>query len=116
MSAKSKMQVASLMSGMALSNAYLGINHSMSHKLGQAFHYSHGRCIAITMPHVIRFNASQPKKRAIWAKTSTFRANEDYAEMSRYLWLPGKTTEVLVESYVQAFIKCAHSVGIKLSQ
>ena len=113
--AKSKMHDASTIAGMAFANALLGINHSSAHKIGQAFHLPHGRCIAITMPHVIRFNASQPKKRAIWAKYSYFRANEDYAEIARYLGLPGKTTDELVESYVQAFIKLAHSVGVKLS-
>lgn len=113
--AKAKMHDASTIAGMAFANALLGINHSIAHKLGQEFHLPHGRCIAITMPHVIRFNASQPKKRAIWSKYNYFRADEDYAEIARYLGLKGNTTAELVEAYVQAIIDLADRVGIKMS-
>ncbi|KRM71537.1 bifunctional acetaldehyde-CoA/alcohol dehydrogenase [Lacticaseibacillus brantae] len=113
--AKARMHDASTIAGMAFANALLGINHSIAHKLGQEFHLPHGRCIAITMPHVIRFNASQPKKRAIWAKYNYFRADEDYATIARYLGLKGNTTAELVEAYVQAIIDLAQRVGIKMS-
>ncbi|WP_262314956.1 bifunctional acetaldehyde-CoA/alcohol dehydrogenase [Lacticaseibacillus parakribbianus] len=113
--AKAKMHDASTIAGMAFANALLGINHSIAHKLGQTFHLPHGRCIAITMPHVIRYNAKTPKKRAIWAKYSYFQAAEDYADIARALGLKGNTTEELVEAYVQAIIDLAHRVGVKLS-
>lgn len=113
--AKGNMHDASTMAGMAFANALLGINHSIAHKLGGAFNLPHGLMIAITMPHVIRYNAKTPTKRALWAKYSYFRADEDYAEIARYLGLKGNTTAELVEAYAQAVTKLAESVGIQMS-
>ncbi|WP_125709513.1 bifunctional acetaldehyde-CoA/alcohol dehydrogenase [Lacticaseibacillus porcinae] len=113
--AKARMHDASTIAGMAFANALLGINHSIAHKLGQTFHLPHGRCIAITMPHVIRYNAKRPTKRQVWAKYNYFKADEDYAQIARYLGLKGNTTEELVEAYVQAIIDLSHRVGVKLS-
>lgn len=113
--AKARMHDASTIAGMAFANALLGINHSIAHKLGQTFHLPHGRCIAITMPHVIRYNAMRPNKRAIWAKYQYHRADEDYAEIARYLGLKGNTTAELVEAYVQAIIDLAGQVNVDLS-
>lgn len=112
--AKANMHDASTMAGMAFANALLGINHSLAHKLGGAFNLPHGLMIAITMPHVIRYNAKTPTKRALWAKYSYFRADEDYAEIARYLGLPGKTTEELVAAYADAVTTLAESIGIKM--
>jgi acetaldehyde dehydrogenase/alcohol dehydrogenase len=113
--AKARMHDASTIAGMAFANALLGINHSIAHKLGQTFHLPHGRCIAIAMPHVIRYNAKRPTKRQVWAKYNYFKADEDYAQIARYLGLKGNTTEELVEAYVQAIIDLSHRVGVKLS-
>ncbi|MFD1399762.1 bifunctional acetaldehyde-CoA/alcohol dehydrogenase [Lacticaseibacillus suilingensis] len=113
--AKAKMHDASTIAGMAFANALLGINHSIAHKLGQTFHLPHGRCIAITFPHVVRYNAKTPKKRAVWSKYNYFRADEDYAEIARYLGLKGNTTAELVEAFAQAYIDLAHRVGVKMS-
>ena len=113
--AKARMHDASTIAGMAFANALLGINHSIAHKLGQTFHLPHGRCIAITMPHVIRYNAMTPHKRAIWAKYGYHHAAEDYATIARYIGLPGNTTEELVEAYVQAIIELAGQVNVDLS-
>ncbi|WP_338217390.1 bifunctional acetaldehyde-CoA/alcohol dehydrogenase [Lacticaseibacillus salsurivasis] len=113
--AKAKMHDASTIAGMAFANALLGINHSIAHKLGQTFHLPHGRCIAITFPHVVRYNAKTPKKRAVWSKYNYFRADEDYAEIARYLGLKGNTTAELVEAFAQAYIDLANRVGVKMS-
>ncbi|MFD1393233.1 bifunctional acetaldehyde-CoA/alcohol dehydrogenase [Lacticaseibacillus jixianensis] len=113
--AKAKMHDASTIAGMAFANALLGINHSIAHKLGQTFHLPHGRCIAITFPHIVRYNAARPKKRAVWSKYNYFRADEDYAEIARYLGLKGNTTAELVEAFAQAYIDLAHRVGVKMS-
>ena len=113
--AKAKMHDASTIAGMAFANALLGINHSIAHKLGQTFHLPHGRCIAITFPHIVRYNAARPKKRAVWAKYNYFRADEDYAQIARFLGLKGNTTEELVEAFAQAYIDLAHRVGVKMS-
>ncbi|KRN23038.1 bifunctional acetaldehyde-CoA/alcohol dehydrogenase [Lacticaseibacillus camelliae] len=113
--AKAKMHDASTIAGMAFANALLGINHSIAHKLGQTFHLPHGRCIAITFPHIVRYNAARPKKRAVWAKYNYFRADEDYAQIARFLGLKGDTTAELVEAFAHAYIDLAHRVGVKMS-
>ncbi|MFD1428982.1 bifunctional acetaldehyde-CoA/alcohol dehydrogenase [Lacticaseibacillus mingshuiensis] len=113
--AKAKMHDASTIAGMAFANALLGINHSIAHKLGQTYHLPHGRCIAITFPHIVRYNAKTPKKRAVWSKYNYFRADEDYAEIARYLGLKGNTTAELVGAFAQAYIDLAHRVGVKMS-
>lgn len=113
--AREKMHNAATIAGMAFANALLGINHSIAHKLGSIWHLPHGRCIAIAMPHVIRYNAKEPRKHAMWAKYNYFHAHEDYAEIARALGLPGQTTEELVESLITAIYKLAAEVDINLS-
>ncbi|MFD1464756.1 bifunctional acetaldehyde-CoA/alcohol dehydrogenase [Lapidilactobacillus mulanensis] len=113
--ARANMHDASTMAGMAFANALLGINHSIAHKLGGEYHLPHGRVITITMPHVIKYNSLVPTKRQIWAKYSYFRADEDYAEIARYVGLKGNTTEELVDALIKAIVDLAESVGIKMS-
>ncbi|WP_125606477.1 bifunctional acetaldehyde-CoA/alcohol dehydrogenase [Lapidilactobacillus bayanensis] len=113
--ARANMHDASTMAGMAFANALLGINHSIAHKLGGEYHLPHGRVITITMPHIIRYNSLVPAKRQIWAKYNYFRADEDYAEIARYVGLKGNTTEELVDALIKAVTELAESVGIKMS-
>lgn len=115
MVARDKMHTASTIAGMAFANAFLGITHSIAHKLGGKFGITHGIAIAITLPHVIRYNFEKPKKIATWPKYESFRADDDYAQIARYLGLPGKTNEELKEALVHKFIELAHSVGVTLS-
>lgn len=113
--ARSDMHDASTMAGMAFANALLGINHSIAHKLGGQFHLPHGRVIAITMPHVIAYNAKTPEKRALWAKYTHFVADEDYADIARYVGLKGNTNAQLVDALRQAIVDLAESVGVQMS-
>ncbi|EEI25547.1 MULTISPECIES: bifunctional acetaldehyde-CoA/alcohol dehydrogenase [Lactobacillaceae] len=113
--AREEMHNAATLAGMAFGNAFLGITHSVAHKLGGEFGLTHGIAIAITLPHVIRFNAKLPEKIAVWPKYEYFRANKDYAEIARYVGIQGKTDEDLVEGLVQKIIDLAHSVGVTLS-
>ncbi|GAB3961374.1 hypothetical protein GCM10027614_84390 [Micromonospora vulcania] len=83
--AREKMHNASALAGMAFANAFLGINHSLAHKIGPEFHIPHGRANAILMPHVIRYNALKPKKHALFPRYESFRADEDYARISRII-------------------------------
>lgn len=100
--AREKMHNASTMAGMAFANAFLGINHSLAHKLGAEFHIAHGRANSILLPHVIRYNATKPSKFVSFPKYERFVADEKYAEIARFLGLPASTTEEGVESLIKA--------------
>lgn len=113
--AREKMHNASTLAGMAFANAFLGINHSLAHKIGAEFDIPHGRANAILMPHVIRYNAQAPSKFQLFPKYEYFRADEDYAEIARYLGLTGTTTEELVEALVQKIYALGKSVGIQMN-
>lgn len=113
--AREKMHNASTIAGMAFANAFLGINHSLAHKLGAAFHIAHGRANTILLPHVIRYNAKRPTKLSVFPKYEHFVADKRYAEIAHSLGLPAKTTEEGVESLVQAIVKLAKTVDIPLS-
>ena len=113
--AREKMHNASTLAGMAFANAFLGINHSLAHKIGAEFEIPHGRANAILMPHVIRYNASAPTKHQIFPKYEYFRADEDYAEIARYLGLKGSTTEELVEALVQKIYQLGEKLNIEMS-
>jgi acetaldehyde dehydrogenase / alcohol dehydrogenase len=91
--AREKMHNASCIAGMAFTNAFLGINHSLAHKLGGEFHIPHGRANAVLLPHVIRYNASRPAKFNAFPKYEHYIADEKYAEIAKYLRLPCSTTE-----------------------
>lgn len=100
--AREKMHNASTIAGMAFSNAFLGINHSLAHKWGAEFHTPHGRTNAILMPHVIRYNAQKPTKFASFPKYDHFIADQRYCEIARVLGLPARTVEEGVNSLIKA--------------
>ncbi|GEN88562.1 bifunctional acetaldehyde-CoA/alcohol dehydrogenase [Oceanobacillus sojae] len=113
--AREKMHNASTIAGMAFANAFLGINHSLAHKLGAAFHIAHGRANAILLPHVIRYNAKKPTKFVSFPKYEHFIADIRYAEIARVLGLPAATTEQGVESLVRAIYQLAEELHIPMS-
>ncbi|PGL69673.1 bifunctional acetaldehyde-CoA/alcohol dehydrogenase [Bacillus sp. AFS055030] len=113
--AREKMHNASAIAGMAFANAFLGINHSLAHKIGAEFHIPHGRANAILMPHVIRYNAKKPTKFTAFPKYKHFIADERYAEIARFLGLPATTTQEGVESLIAAVINLAKELNINMS-
>ncbi len=110
--AREKMHNASAIAGMAFTNAFLGINHSIAHKLGGEFHIPHGRANAIVLPHVVAYNASKPTKFAAFPKYKKFIADEKYAKIARYLGLPAETTEQGVNSIIIAIQTLMSEVNI----
>lgn len=112
---REKMHNASTMAGMAFANAFLGIAHSMAHKIGGKFHVVHGRANAILMPHVIRYNGTRPTKLATWPKYTSYVADKRYQDIARTLGLPASTPEEGVESFAKAFHDLAIRCGVKMS-
>lgn len=113
--AREKMHNASALAGMAFANAFLGMNHSMAHKIGGEFHVPHGRANAILLPYTIRYNGQKPQKLSTWPKYNYYRADERYAELARILGLPCSTVEEGVESYAKACGELGKRVGIKMN-
>lgn len=100
--AREKMHNASTMAGMAFANAFLGISHSLAHKIGAEFHTVHGRTNATLLPFVIKYNGTQPSKPGIWPKYKYYNADEKYCEIAKALGLEFKTVEEGVAKYAQA--------------
>ncbi|MGA4498536.1 bifunctional acetaldehyde-CoA/alcohol dehydrogenase [Bacillus bombysepticus] len=113
--AREKMHNASAIAGMAFANAFLGINHSLAHKIGPEFHIPHGRANAILMPHVVRYNAIKPRKHALFPKYEHFVSDERYAHIARMLGLPASSAAEGVESLVRAIIELGKSLNINMS-
>ena len=113
--AREKMHNASTLAGMAFANAFLGMNHSLAHKVGAEFHIPHGRLCAIFFPHVVRYNGQNPEKLSTWPKYNYYHANERYANLARILGLPCSTVEEGVESYAKAAGDLARRIGIKMN-
>lgn len=113
--AREKMHNASCIAGMAFTNAFLGINHSLAHKLGGEFHIPHGRANAILLPHVIRYNASRPSKFTAFPKYEHYIADEKYAEIAKYLRLPCDTASRGVECLISSVTGLMRELDMPMS-
>ncbi|CCV64227.1 Alcohol dehydrogenase, iron-containing [Alteracholeplasma palmae J233] len=113
--AREKMHNASTMAGMAFGNAFLGISHSMAHKVGGNFHIPHGRINAILLPYVIRYNGTVPNKLSTWPKYQSYIADERYYELAVEIGLKPKTTQEGVQMFAKACYDLAVSLNIKMS-
>ncbi len=110
-----KMHNASCIAGMAFTNAFLGINHSMAHKLGGEFHIPHGRANAVLLPYVIRYNGSRPSKFTAFPKYEHYIADEKYAEIAKYLGLRCGTAEEGISSLISAITELMKKLQMPLS-
>ena len=113
--AREKMHNASTIAGMAFANAFLGMNHSLAHKIGGEFHVPHGKANAILLPHVIRYNGEVPGKLSTWPKYDYYKANLKYQTVARTLGLPASTPEEGVESLACAVANLAKEIGINMN-
>ena len=110
--AREKMHNASCIAGMAFSNAFLGVNHSIAHKLGGEFHLPHGRANAIILPYVIKYNATKPTKFVSFPKYEYFIADEKYANLAKRIGLKFKTVEDGVDALIDEVKKLNNDLGI----
>ncbi|WP_449416254.1 bifunctional acetaldehyde-CoA/alcohol dehydrogenase [Phormidium nigroviride] len=111
--AREKIHYAATIAGMAFANAFLGICHSMAHKLGSTFHVPHGLANALMISHVIRYNATDvPFKQAIFPQYKYPHAKERYAEIADYLKLGGDSPDEKVEKLVAAVEQLKQEIEI----
>ena len=109
--AREKMHNASCLAGMAFANAFLGISHSMAHKIGGKFHTIHGETNATLLPYVIKYNGTRPGKVSLWPKYEHYQADERFQDIARMLGLKADTPEQAVDSYAQAVFELGKRVG-----
>ncbi len=113
--AREKMHNASCLAGMAFTNAFLGLNHSMAHILGARFHIPHGRANALLLPHVIRYNASKPSKRVGYPKYEFYQAPERFADIAKAIGLKFSTNEEAVNKLIAAVIDLMKRLEMPMS-
>ena len=112
--AREKMANAATMAGMAFANAFLGICHSMAHKLGAFHHLPHGVANALMIEEVIRFNASEsPVKMGTFSQYDHPHTLARYAEIADYLGVKGNTDEEKLEGLIAKINELKAKVGIK---
>ncbi|MCR4856161.1 MAG: bifunctional acetaldehyde-CoA/alcohol dehydrogenase [Erysipelotrichaceae bacterium] len=110
--AREKMHNAATIAGMAFANAFLGMTHSLAHKVGAQFHTVHGYTCAVLLPHVIRYNGQIPDKLSVWPKYNRYCADEKYQEIAALLGLKADTPEEGVQSLAQAVIDLCKDCGL----
>lgn len=112
--AREKMADASTLAGMAFANAFLGVCHSMAHKLGAWHHLPHGVANALLITEVMRFNAVDvPTKMGTFSQYQYPHALERYVECADFLGIKGKTDEEKFENFITAIEELKEKVGIK---
>ncbi|MDB8552667.1 bifunctional acetaldehyde-CoA/alcohol dehydrogenase [Turicibacter sanguinis] len=110
--AREKMHNAGTIAGMAFANAFLGMNHSLAHKIGGEWHVPHGRTNGILLPHVIRYNGTIPTKLNIWPKIENYKADIKYMELAQLIGLNPKTPAEGVEMFADACEELCKKVGV----
>ena len=114
--ARQKMADASCMAGMAFANAFLGVCHSMAHKLGAYHHLPHGVANALMICHVLRYNAAEvPAKMGTFPQYDHPHTLARYAECARFCGICGKDDEETLDLFIQKIEELKAKVGIKKS-
>ena len=112
--AREEMANASCMAGMAFANAFLGVNHSMAHKLGAFHHLPHGVANAVILTEVMRYNAAEvPTKMGTFSQYQYPHALARYAELGRFAGCTGNTDEEVFENFIAKLEELKEIIGIK---
>lgn len=110
--AREKMHNASTIAGMAFTNAFLGINHSIAHKIGAEFHMPHGKINAILLPYVVKYNSSKPTKFVSFPKYEYFIADQKYYQLAKKMGLKADTLEEGINSLIDKIKEMNKNLGI----
>ena len=112
--AREKMADASCLAGMAFANAFLGINHSMAHKLGAFHHIAHGLANAVILTRVMRYNASDvPTKMGTFPQYEYPKAKARYVEAAKYCGVTGKNDDEIFENFIKKIEELKKFIGVK---
>lgn len=112
--AREEMHNASCMAGMAFANAFLGLNHSMAHKLGAFHHLPHGIANAVILTRVMRYNAAEaPVKMGTFSQYPYPNALHNYAEMAKYCGIEGKDDKEVFENFITKLEELKDFIGVK---
>ncbi len=112
--AREEMANASTMAGIAFANAFLGVCHSMAHKLGAFHHLPHGVANALMICEVIRYNSAEvPTKMGTFPQYAYPHTKRRYAEVAEFLGLGGKDDDAKVKNLIKAIEELKAAVGIK---
>ena len=112
--AREKMANASCMAGMAFANAFLGLNHSMAHKLGAFHHLPHGVANAVILTEVMKYNAAEvPTKMGTFSQYQYPHAQARYAELGRFAGCQGKDDQEVFDNFCKKLEELKDTIGIK---
>ena len=112
--AREKMADASCLAGMAFANAFLGINHSMAHKLGAFHHIAHGLANAVILTRVMRYNAvDAPTKMGTFSQYEYPKAKARYVEAAKYCGVTGKNDDEIFENFIIKIEELKKIIGVK---
>ena len=113
--AREKMHNAATIAGMAFANAFLGITHSLAHKIGAEFHTIHGQTCAILLPHVIKYNGTQPTKLSVWPKYEEYDCDQRYLNICKVVGIPANTPEEATKALSDAVMNLGKEIGIDMN-
>ena len=112
--AREKMADASCLAGMAFANAFLGVNHSMAHKLGAFHHIAHGLANAVILTRGMRYNASDvPTKMGTFPQYEYPKAKARYVEAAKYCGVTGKNDDEIFENFIKKIEELKKLIGVK---
>lgn len=113
--AREKMHNAATIAGMAFANAFLGLTHSLAHKIGGEYHLVHGQTCAILLPHVIRYNGTVPTKLSVWPKYEEYQCDKKYMEICRMIGVPASSPEEATKNLAKAVLDLGKEIGIDMN-
>lgn len=113
--AREKMHNAATIAGMAFANSFLGLVHSLAHKMGGEFHTIHGQTCGILLPHVIRYNGTQPTKLALWPKYEEYQCDKKYQNICRALGIKADTPEEGTKNLADAVMALGKEIGMDMN-
>ena len=103
--ARENMHNASCIAGIAISNAFVGVNHALAHSLGSTFGIPHGRANGVLLPYTVRYNATTPTKFMPHPNIKAYVADKKYAEVADFVGLKGASTAKKVDAVIDAIVE-----------